>query len=170
MTEQQLMALSQQLGTTLLQQRRMLTTAESCTGGWVAQVITAIAGSSQWFERGFVTYTNDAKREMLGVSNETLQTYGAVSEATVIEMARGALQHSHASVSLAVSGIAGPTGGTAEKPVGMVWFAWVKTDLVGAGDVKIVTRSDVYTGDRHQIRRQAVIEAIQGALTLLQGA
>src|ERR1035437_4219013 len=101
----------------------MLTTAESCTGGWVAQAVTAIAGSSAWFERGFVTYSDAAKQEMLGVSARTLAAHGAVSEQTARKMAIGALAHSHAQVALAITGIAGPDGGSAEKPVGTVCFA-----------------------------------------------
>ena len=163
MLEQQLMDLAQQLGGVLLQQHRMLVTAESCTGGWVAQAVTAIAGSSQWFERGFVTYTNIAKQEMLGVTSATLDTHGAVSEATVREMVAGALHHSHAHVALAVSGIAGPSGGSAEKPVGMVCFAWAVKD-----GVAIHSKTEQLSGDRKQIRQQAVLTALQGALDILQ--
>src|SRR5476649_543859 len=112
------------LGARLRAKGLMLTTAESCTGGWVAQAVTAIAGSSDWFERGFVTYSNAAKQEMLGVSGGTLLTHGAVSEQTAREMVTGALAHSKAQIGLAITGVAGPTGCSPEKPVGMVCFAW----------------------------------------------
>ncbi len=133
-----------------------LVTAESCTGGWVAKVITDIAGSSTWFERGFVTYTNASKIEMLGVSVMTLDTWGAVSEPTAREMAEGALRHSTGNLSIAISGIAGPSGGTAEKPVGTVWFAWAHSE----GETKAVHKR--FTGDRDAIRRQAVVTALEG--------
>lgn len=138
-----------------------LVTAESCTGGWVAQEVTAIAGSSAWFERGFVTYSNEAKQELLGVRAGTLERRGAVSEETAREMALGALAHSRASVALAVTGIAGPGGGSAEKPVGLVCFAWAK-----AGGVE---RSEArrFEGDREAIRRQAVVHALEGLLRVL---
>jgi nicotinamide-nucleotide amidase len=142
----------------------MLATAESCTGGWVAQAVTAIAGSSAWFERGFVTYSNDAKHELLGVSTGTLQKFGAVSEETAREMARGALARSRAGVAVAVTGIAGPGGGSAAKPVGTVCFAW-------AGRRGLV-RSEIrrFRGGRESVRRQSVIRALEGILELLQGA
>ena len=139
----------------------MLATAESCTGGGVARAITEIAGSSGWFERGFITYTNDAKREMLGVSPDTLMHYGAVSEAVVREMVACALQHSHAQVALAVSGIAGPTGGTPEKPVGTVWFAW------GVKGRTCVAHLHHLDGSRGEIRAQSVRIALQGVIELL---
>lgn len=138
----------------------MLATAESCTGGGVAQAVTEISGSSEWFERGFVTYANAAKVEMLGVSKETLHVHGAVSEATVREMAEGALRHSHAHLSLAVSGIAGPGGGTPEKPVGTVWFAWSQR----GGPTH--ARLHRLTGSRAEIREQSVRIALQGLLEL----
>ena len=145
----------------LKRQGLMLATAESCTGGWVAQVITSAAGSSEWFERGFVAYTNLAKREMLGVSTTTLSRYGAVSEQCARAMAEGALTHSHAQVALAITGIAGPSGGTLEKPVGTVCFAWAvkKRDTI--------SRKHVFTGDREGVRRQAVATALQGLLEYL---
>ena len=145
----------------LKRQGLMLATAESCTGGWVAQVITSVAGSSEWFERGFVAYTNLAKREMLGVSTTTLSRYGAVSEQCARAMAEGALTHSHAQVALAITGIAGPSGGTPEKPVGTVCFAWVvkKRDTL--------SRKLVFTGDREAVRRQAVVTSFQGLLEYL---
>src|SRR5512135_3018157 len=116
--------LAMQVGAGLKARGLMLATAESCTGGWVAQAVTAIAGSSDWFDRGFVTYSDAAKQEMLGVSAGTLGRHGAVSEHTAREMAAGALAHSRAQVALAITGIAGPGGGSSEKPVGMVCFAW----------------------------------------------
>lgn len=140
----------------------MLATAESCTGGWVAQAITSIAGSSSSFERGFVTYTNAAKQEMLGVSAQTLAQHGAVSEATVREMAAGALAHSHAQVALAVSGVAGPTGGSPEKPVGTVCFGWARA---GAAPF---SRTEHLSGNREQVREQAVAIALEGVLELLR--
>jgi nicotinamide-nucleotide amidase len=135
-----------------------LVTAESCTGGWVAQAVTSVSGSSDWFERGFVTYSNDAKREMLGVRAETLERTGAVSEETALEMARGALAASRAQVAVSITGVAGPTGGTAAKPVGMVCFGWA---LAGGGAEAATQR---FAGDRDGVRRQAVIFALQGVL------
>lgn len=137
-----------------------IATAESCTGGWVSQAITSVAGSSQWFDRGFVTYTNLAKEEMLGVSPTTLTKFGAVSVQTVTEMARGALKRSSAQLSVAVSGIAGPSGGTADKPVGTVWFAWATAE----GHVKTARRE--FIGDRNAIRRAAVGAALAGLIEM----
>ncbi len=124
MTQEHLEALAQELGAALLAKGWRLAGAESCTGGWAAQACTAIAGSSAWFERGFVTYSNEAKQELLGVRAETLAAHGAVSEATAREMAGGALAHSRAQCAYAITGIAGPAGGSPDKPVGTVWFAW----------------------------------------------
>jgi len=153
--------LAQQVGAQLRKQALMLATAESCTGGWVAKVVTYIAGSSTWFERGFITYTNVAKQELLGVRAETLAAHGAVSEVTVAEMAEGALARSHAQVSLAVSGIAGPGGATLYNPVGLVCFAWCR-----AGQA-VVTSNEHFAGDRDAIRRQAVARALRGVLDVL---
>jgi nicotinamide-nucleotide amidase len=141
--------LARRVGAALLARQEMLATAESCTGGWVAQELTAIAGSSAWFERGFVTYSNAAKMEMLSVPPETLAQHGAVSEATALAMATGALAHSHAGWALAITGIAGPGGGSPEKPVGTVCFAWA-----GQGTARAVTRR--FSGERAEVRRQAV--------------
>ncbi len=154
--------LAAQVGELLKAHGIMLATAESCTGGGVAQAITEISGSSAWFERGFVTYSNVAKMEMLGVRQVTLDEHGAVSELTVREMAEGALQHSHAHVAVAVSGIAGPTGGTPEKPVGTVWFAWSMRN----GD----TRAQVHhlDGTRSEVRSRSVHIALQGIQELLE--
>ena len=152
--------LAAQVGEMLKSHGLMLAAAESCTGGGVAQAITEIPGSSDWFERGFVTYANASKVEMLGVREETLRQHGAVSEATVREMAEGALRHSHAHISLAVSGIAGPAGGTPEKPVGTVFFAWsVRGDATHA-------RKHFLTGNRAEIRAQSVRIALQGLLEI----
>jgi nicotinamide-nucleotide amidase len=137
-------------------------TAESCTGGWVAQVVTSAAGSSDWFERGFVTYSNDAKREMLGVSAEILQRNGAVSEETAREMAKGALANSKATLALSITGIAGPTGGSAAKPVGTVCFGWARR---GAAPL---TETRVFAGDREAVRRQSVVHALEKVLELLE--
>lgn len=150
--------LAETVGVELLRRQWLLATAESCTGGWVAKVVTQVSGSSQWFDRGFVTYSNLAKQEMLGVSAQTLEQHGAVSEATVREMAAGALQHSHAHIALAISGVAGPTGGTPEKPVGMVCFAWAIRD----GAVSAVTRH--FDGNRDSIRRQSVQFVLEGVV------
>ena len=139
----------------------MLVTAESCTGGWVAQELTAIAGSSSWFDRGFVTYSNEAKQEMLGVRAETLATHGAVSEETAAEMARGALEKSRGTLSLAVTGIAGPSGGTPAKPVGTVCFAWATKGRAPRAQTRR------FEGDREAVRRQSVEHALAGVLELL---
>jgi nicotinamide-nucleotide amidase len=153
--------LAEQVGAALKAHGMMLATAESCTGGGIAQALTDISGSSAWFERGFVTYANVAKIEMLGVRPSTLEAHGAVSELTVREMAAGALAHSHADIALAVSGIAGPTGGTAEKPVGTVWFGWA----LRGGEVH--ARLHHLAGDRAAVREQSVQIALRGVLNLL---
>ena len=139
-----------------------LATAESCTGGWVAGAVTAIAGSSEWFDRGFVTYSNDAKMEMLCVSAATLEAFGAVSEQTAGEMAAGALAHSHAQLALSITGVAGPGGGSVEKPVGMVCFGWAGE----GGAPLVITRN--FSGDRESVRRQSVICALQGVVERLE--
>ena len=153
--------LAAQVGAALVAQGMMLSTAESCTGGGVASAVTDIAGSSAWLDRGFVTYSNQAKVDMLGVSDVTLARFGAVSEATVREMVAGVLRHSQAQVALAVSGIAGPGGGTPDKPVGTVWFAW------GIKEGETISRLHLLAGDRAEIREQAVRIALQGVLDLL---
>lgn len=152
--------LAKQVGKALKAHGMMLVTAESCTGGGIAQAVTGISGSSAWFDRGFVAYSNEAKEEILGVSPETLEKHGAVSEATVREMAEGALQYSRAQVALSVSGIAGPTGGTPEKPVGTIWFAWATGDSVQ-------TACHHLDGDRDAIRVKAVRIALNGVINLL---
>jgi nicotinamide-nucleotide amidase len=150
--------LAARIGKRLKASRAMLVTAESCTGGWVAQAVTAVAGSSDWFERGFVTYSNDAKRELLGVRADTLARHGAVSEETAREMASGALRRSKANLSVAVTGIAGPGGGSPAKPVGTVCFAWVGKN----GRRHTETRR--FAGNRESVRKQSVIHALKGLL------
>jgi nicotinamide-nucleotide amidase len=141
------------------QRRLLIATAESCTGGWAAQVITHTAGSSAWFERGFVTYANEAKTDMLGVRPETLEKRGAVSEHTAAEMASGALKNSNALISLSITGVAGPAGGSPGKPVGTVIFGWCIRDQTPE------TERCQFSGDREAIRRLAVIHALQGLVT-----
>jgi nicotinamide-nucleotide amidase len=153
--------LSQHIGERLKARGYLLATAESCTGGWVAQVVTATAGSSAWFDRGFVTYSNQAKQDMLGVSADTLACHGAVSENVAREMAAGALRRSQAQAALAITGIAGPAGGTPDKPVGTVCLAWALTDG------KVASCTCHFTGNRETIRRQAVVEALQGLIRIL---
>lgn len=147
------------LGKRLQSAKRIFAAAESCTGGGVAQAVTSIPGSSAWFDCSLVTYSNAAKQRLLGVKAETLATHGAVSEETAIEMAEGVLAHSDADLSVAITGIAGPDGGTLEKPVGTVWFAFGKR-----GDI---TRTALihFTGDRNAIREQAVIFALENINT-----
>jgi len=155
-----LQRLSNRVGGEMRSRGQYLAVAESCTGGWIAKCCTDVAGSSQWFDRGFVTYSNQAKQEMVAVLPDTIAAQGAVSEAVVTEMATGALANSRADISIAVSGIAGPGGGTEEKPVGTVWLAW-------AMGPEVVTLQQHYQGDREAIRRQTVATALQGVLDLL---
>lgn len=154
--------LSRALGRTLAARGLMLATAESCTGGWVAKIVTDLPGSSAYFECGFVTYTNRAKQSLVGVDTLTLQRHGAVSEPVVREMAEGALRQGAAQVALSVSGVAGPAGGTPAKPVGTVCFAWA-----GAGR-PTRARTHHLPGDRAAVRRQSVAIALQGVLELLR--
>ncbi|MCE0494207.1 nicotinamide-nucleotide amidase [Vibrio salinus] len=147
--------LSAQVGQCLKKSNHILCTAESCTGGGIAAAITDIAGSSAWFDRAFITYSNEAKKEMLGVRDNTLDSYGAVSEQTVREMTDGALKRSRASVAVAVSGIAGPDGGTDDKPVGTVWFSW--QDKYGWKKSERL----VFQGDRAQVRQQTVLHVLK---------
>ena len=151
-------ALATRLGQSLLEKRATCVTAESCTGGLVAGAITEIAGSSAWFDRGFVTYTNEAKHAMLGVPEATLRAYGAVSEETARAMAEGALARSNAHFAVAITGIAGPSGGSPEKPVGMVCFAWAARRRTTIA----VTRH--FRGDRAAIRHASVVEALRGLI------
>ena len=157
-------SLAERLGRLLKARGEMLVTAESCTGGWVAQAVTAIAGSSSWFERGFVTYSNDAKRELLGVKEPTLEKYGAVSEETAREMALGAIAQSKGTLAIAITGVAGPTGGSREKPVGTVCFGWAGK----GGRVEVQTLH--FHGDRESVRRQSVIHALEKAAAFLDAA
>ena len=163
MASDTLTTLATLVGARLKAKALKLATAESCTGGWVAQALTSISGSSEWFDRGFVTYSNDAKREMLGVWAETLNANGAVSEHVAREMAAGALDRSGAGIAVSVTGVAGPTGGSPEKPVGMVCFAWA----LRGGALESETRR--YEGDREAIRRQSVIRSLQGLLERVEG-
>lgn len=158
-----LAALSARLGEICLPRGLTVATAESCTGGWAAEVITHTAGSSAWFERGFVTYANAAKTDMLGVRMDTIETFGAVSLETAMEMAAGALKNSKAMISLAITGIAGPTGGSPDKPVGTVCFAWCLRDRDWTLREPPCERR-VFSGDREAIRRQAVIHALAGLI------
>jgi nicotinamide-nucleotide amidase len=154
-------ALAEKVAAQLKARRAVLVTAESCTGGWAAQELTAVAGSSAWFERGFVTYSNEAKQEMLGVRADTLARHGAVSEQTAREMAMGALERSRGTMALAITGIAGPSGGSKEKPVGTVCFAWVAK---GRG---VIAQTRHFSGDREAVRHQSVEHAFQRVLELL---
>ncbi len=144
----------------MLKQQRKLVTAESCTGGLIAAACTDLAGSSNWFERGFVTYSNEAKTELLGVDAGLIERVGAVSEAVVRAMAQGAVQHSRAQVAVAVTGVAGPTGGSPAKPVGTVWFGWATPDGV-------FSEVRHFDGDRAAVRAATVVHALQGLLTRL---
>jgi nicotinamide-nucleotide amidase len=153
--ESELFKLAEQLGRWLKANGKTIVTAESCTGGWISQVMTDTPGSSAWFDRGFVTYSNAAKVQMLGVNLQTLEHYGAVSTETATEMAEGALARSEAGIAVAVTGIAGPEGGTKEKPVGTVFIAWA--DKNGTRVIK-----KHYTGNRREIRAQTVKSAVEG--------
>ncbi|MBV8032407.1 MAG: nicotinamide-nucleotide amidase [Betaproteobacteria bacterium] len=157
-------SLAAQVGKKLKAASQSLVTAESCTGGWVAEAVTAIAGSSDWFERGFVTYSNAAKQELLGVRQATLEKHGAVSEETAREMVEGALRASHGAIALSITGVAGPTGGTAAKPVGTVCFGWARKGAAPR------TETRRFSGDREAVRRQSVIHALEGVLRLLDSA
>lgn len=156
-----LLNLAKELGQRLKAKKKVCVTAESCTGGGIATLITAIPGSSLWFDRGFVTYSNEAKKEMLGVSDETLTSQGAVSEETVCMMAEGAIKHSNASISVAVSGVAGPDGGTQTKPVGTVWIAW------GGAFESTISRCFHFKGNREAVRQKTVEEALKGLIQRL---
>jgi nicotinamide-nucleotide amidase len=144
----------------LLKRHWMLATAESCTGGMIAAACTDLAGSSNWFERGFVTYTNAAKTELLGVGAALIAQHGAVSEPVVRAMALGALAHSHAQVAVAVTGVAGPSGGSADKPVGTVWLGWATPD-------QVVTEQCHFAGDRHAVRCATVHHSLTRLASLL---
>jgi len=158
----ELVALADHLGQGLKKAGVMLATAESCTGGWLGEVMTSVPGSSHWYDRGFITYTNSSKREMLAVRTETLSHFGAVSEQTARAMAEGALASSHAGLAVAITGIAGPGGGTPDKPVGTVCFAWSSRRQ----ETSTMTRH--FHGDRVAIRRQAVKTALEGLIRQLE--
>ena len=160
-SDEELRQLAREVGDRLHARGWMLATAESCTGGWVGQLLTAIPGSSAWYERGFITYANAAKQEMLGVPAATLDSFGAVSEETAQAMAVGALAHSHAQAALAISGIAGPGGGTPHKPVGLVCYGWALAD---GTQMSSTCRLD---GDREEIRSRAVAAALRGLIDLI---
>jgi len=164
----ELYQLAEQVAAKMTETGQWLGTAESCTGGWVAKSLTDVAGSSQWFERGYVVYNGLAKQQMLGVPKAIIEENGEVSEAVVRALAEGVLAKSNASVSLSISGIAGPGGGSAEKPVGTVWFAWSVADkVVGVvRGIKTTTGVQCFSGDRESVRRQAVMHALQGVLAL----
>ena len=148
------------LASTLLARGWMMATAESCTGGMIAARCTDLSGSSQWFERGFVTYSNAAKSELLGVPADLIAQHGAVSEPVARAMAGGAVRHAHAQISVAVTGIAGPAGGSADKPVGTVWFAWCVNE-------QLSSERRVFDGNRAAIREATVAHALQGLLKRL---
>jgi nicotinamide-nucleotide amidase len=160
-TDVELAALATRTAAGMQQHALMLVTAESCTGGWIAKALTDLSGSSAWFEAGVVSYSNEAKMSLLGVKQETLARTGAVSEATVLEMVSGALMRLHAGVAVAVTGIAGPTGGTAEKPVGTVWIGWQRRGHAA------YARRFHFPGDRDAVRRQTVAAALAGVLAML---
>ncbi len=160
-SDEELHQLAAELGEKLSARGWMLATAESCTGGWVGQLLTSLPGCSHWYERGFITYANAAKIEMLGVPAETLETFGAVSEETASAMAAGALKHSHAQAALAISGIAGPGGGTPQKPVGLVCYGWALAD---GTRMSSTCRLD---GDREEIRSRAVAASLRGLIDLI---
>ncbi len=158
-TDTDLFHLATTLGTKLLGAKLQLVTAESCTGGWIGKVLTDVAGSSAWYRGGAVVYSNELKRSLLGVSAETLASSGAVSEATAREMAVGALTQLGGDVAVAVTGIAGPEGGSADKPVGTVWFGWALRGSMGLESSALV---EIFQGDRESVRWQAVWRALSG--------
>lgn len=168
MGDRVLQALAAQLGERLLATGQRLMTVESCTGGWVAQVLTSVPGSSQWFERGLVTYSNRAKTDLAGVNPTLLEQFGAVSEEVAAAMARGGLARSRANLSLAITGIAGPGGGSTEKPVGTVWFAWA--GFPGTDDNEPETSHRRFIGNREAVRRKSVQYALEGVLERLASA
>ena len=159
--DNELHELAQSLGTRLRDSHHRLVTAESCTGGWIAKAVTDIAGSSDWFDCGMAAYSYEAKQALLGVRPETLETHGAVSRETVIEMVSGALVNSGASIAVAVTGIAGPGGGSEGKPVGMVWIGWKRRGGYATAEVFH------FHGDREAVRRQSVAVALEGLGALL---
>ena len=175
-SDAQLTNLARELGEALRGRGANVACVESCTGGWIAKTLTDVPGSSAWFGWGWVTYANDAKRQLVGVPEAILASHGAVSEAAVAAMARAGRILSGAEFAVAVSGVAGPDGGTPEKPVGTVWFGWdVPWDMIDRGtagttdpDVPGITERCVFAGDRESIRRQAVAHALRGLLDLIE--
>ncbi|MFO7993080.1 MAG: nicotinamide-nucleotide amidohydrolase family protein [Marinobacter sp.] len=164
LTDEALAEAGDHLAELLERQQRTIATAESCTGGWVAKVLTDRAGSSAYVVAGLVTYSNNAKRELLGVTEPSLNEHGAVSEPVVREMVAGALAATGAGVAVAISGVAGPGGGSEDKPVGTVWFAW------GSSPADTVAVVETFPGDRDQVRRQAVLYALQGVRGFLENS
>lgn len=160
--DKQLEELARRTGAALEAAGQVLTAAESCTGGWIAKLITDVPGSSAWFQQAVVSYSDRAKQELLGVPEETLSCHGAVSEEVVRAMAAGALERSGADVAVSVSGVAGPDGGTAAKPVGLVWFGWA----LASGF--LISRVERFSGDRDAVRRAAVATALKGVLRQLE--
>ncbi|HET6555045.1 MAG TPA: CinA family protein [Dyella sp.] len=160
-TDAELKELAEQIAAAALQQRLMLVTAESCTGGWIAKTLTDLPGSSAWFDAGVVTYSYEAKEALLGVNPRTLERTGAVSEETVLEMVSGALARFGAGMAVAVTGIAGPSGGTPEKPVGTVWLGWKRRG--GYAHARLFH----FDGDREAVRRQTVAAALSGVIKAL---
>ena len=158
----ELESLSAELGALLIEKNYFFTTAESCTGGWVGQSLTSVPGSSSWYGCGFITYSNIAKRKILDVSKDTLNTYGAVSQEVVEEMVDGALKKSKANLGVAISGIAGPGGGTSERPVGTVCLAWKLNDLPAS------SVTEVFKGSREEVRFKSVSKALKEAINLLK--
>lgn len=161
-SDAELKALAGRLAARMQSEGRFVATAESCTGGWIAKALTDLPGSSDWFTYGIVSYSNAAKQALLGVSPVTLVDHGAVSEPVVREMAEGALKRGEADISVAVSGVAGPSGGTPDKPVGTVWFAWARIDDAG---LRSRTECRQFDGNRESVRRQTVAVAIEGLLS-----
>jgi nicotinamide-nucleotide amidase len=170
MSDKNLQILAARLGEALCARGIFFAAAESCTGGWLSKVVTDIPGSSSWFDCGFVVYNRAAKQQMLGVPAAVIDANGEVSEATVEAMAEGAIAQSRAAVTVAISGIAGPSGGSEEKPVGTVYFAWCIADRVAGvmRNNKTLSCREVFSGDRESVRRQAVARALQGVLDLLE--
>lgn len=160
--ENELTNLATESGQELQRKGFILAVAESCTGGGIAQTITEIAGSSKWFDRGFITYSNQAKEQMLGVNPKTLKQWGAVSAETALEMAQGVLENSDADCAISVTGIAGPDGGSVEKPVGTVFIGWKLKNT----DAKV--KKYLFKGNRHEIRQQAILSSLKGLIALLQ--
>jgi nicotinamide-nucleotide amidase len=161
-TDRELQHLAARLGRRLSKAGQVMVAAESCTGGWISKMITDIAGSSQWFNEGFVTYSNESKHERLGVPRSTLRQHGAVSEATARAMADGALRLAHAHVAVAVTGIAGPGGSVPGKPVGTVWLAWARRN---GRRIEVEATLKHFRGDRDAIRRKTVRAALLGLIS-----